>query len=74
MIIKGGTSSLFLSLHRIAESANMYQGGVRMKTNQNISIEESLLAKLRQMAEDEGRSLSNMIEYLLRQAIAIKEK
>lgn len=45
-----------------------------MKTNQNISIEESLLAKLRQMAEDEGRSLSNMIEYLLRQAIAIKEK
>lgn len=43
-----------------------------MKTNQNISIEENLLARLRQMAEDEGRSLSNLIEYLLRQAT--KEK
>ncbi len=43
-----------------------------MKTNQNISIEENLLARLRQMAEDEGRSLSNLIEHLIRQAI--KEK
>lgn len=43
-----------------------------MKTNQNISIDENLLADLRQMAEDEGRSLSNLIEYLLRKAIKDK--
>ncbi len=40
-----------------------------MKTNQNISIDESLLNDLKKMAEEDGRSLSNLIEYLLRQAI-----
>ena len=44
-----------------------------MKTNQNISIEEKLLADLRKMAEEDGRSLSNLIEYLLRQALKDKQ-
>lgn len=40
-----------------------------MKTNQNISIDAELLEKLRIMAEEDGRSLSNMIEFLLRKAV-----
>lgn len=57
------------SLQELAECAIMWQGGEEMKTNQNISIDESLLNDLKKMAEEDGRSLSNLIEYLLRQAI-----
>lgn len=43
-----------------------------MKAKQNISIDEDLLARLKEMAVKEGRSLSNLIEFLLRKAVEDK--
>lgn len=43
-----------------------------MKAKQNISIDENLLARLKEMAIEEGRSLSNLIEFLLRKAVEDK--
>jgi len=36
----------------------------------NVRIDEALLALLKKRAEDENRSLSNLVETLLKQAVA----
>lgn len=41
-----------------------------MKQTVSMSIDEELIAKLRAIAEQEGRSVSNLIEYLLKKALA----
>lgn len=41
-----------------------------MKQIVSMSIDEELIAKLRTIAEQEGRSVSNLIEYLLKKALA----
>lgn len=41
-----------------------------MKQRVSMSIDEELIAYLRAIAEQEGRSVSNLIEYLLKKALA----
>ena len=40
-----------------------------MKIKRNFSIDEDLMRLVIEMADKEGRSVSNMVEYLLRKAI-----
>jgi len=40
-----------------------------MKTQINIRMEKELKAKLEQMAKEEGRSLNNMVVYILKCAV-----
>lgn len=40
------------------------------KDHINITIDKGLMKVIREMAEAESRNLSNMIEYLLRKAVA----
>lgn len=40
-----------------------------MKAKPSISIDEQLLETIREMAAEQGRTLSNMIEFLLRKAV-----
>lgn len=40
-----------------------------MKVRPSISIDADLLNAIKQMADEQGRTLSNMIEYLLRIAV-----
>lgn len=35
----------------------------------SLSIDEELIARLKELAEKEGRSVSNLVEYLLRNAL-----
>lgn len=43
-----------------------------MKDRINITLDEKLLAQIKAMAESQNRNLSNMIECLLREALASK--
>lgn len=43
-----------------------------MKKPFSITIEEELYNKLKEIAEEEGRNLSNLIEFLLRKAVENK--
>ena len=43
-----------------------------MKVKPSISIDEELLKEIKEMAAEQGRSVSNMIEFLLRQALKDK--
>lgn len=40
-----------------------------MKIKRNISIDKDLMQQVIVMAKEEGRSVSNMIEFLIRKAI-----
>lgn len=40
-----------------------------MKKPFSITIEEDLYNRLKELADQEGRNLSNLIEYLLRKAV-----
>lgn len=35
----------------------------------SLSIDEDLIARLKELAEKEGRSVSNLVEYILRNAL-----
>lgn len=41
-----------------------------MKQIISLSIDEDLMTVLRSMADQEGRSVSNLVEYLLKKALA----
>jgi metal-responsive CopG/Arc/MetJ family transcriptional regulator len=43
-----------------------------MKKRFSISLEEDILKQVQELAEKEGRNLSNMIEYIIRQYLADK--
>lgn len=43
-----------------------------MKVKPSISIDENLLKQIKDMAAEQGRSVSNMIEFLLRKALEDK--
>lgn len=43
---------------------------MQTKERINITVDKDLLVRVREMAEAEHRNLSNMIEYLLRKAVA----
>ena len=43
-----------------------------MKRAFSITIDESLYERLKRLAEEDGRTLSNLIEFLLRNAVAGK--
>ena len=43
-----------------------------MKTSYNLRMEEDLKKDLEQMAQEEGRSLNNMINHLLKCAVVSK--
>lgn len=40
-----------------------------MKKPFSITIDEELYEKLKEMAEEQGRTISNMIEFLVRKAV-----
>lgn len=45
-----------------------------MKEKVNFTIDEALMETIRKMAEFENRSVSNMLEVLLREALEQREK
>lgn len=45
-----------------------------MKEKVNFTIDEALMETIREMAESENRNVSNMIEVLLREALAQRQK